>query len=194
MSRMQVPNEEYHLQRVRKGDSQAYAILVEYYKDLVFTICKRITQNDEDAEECAQDTFVKAFRHLDGFKGEAKFSTWLFRIAYNTAISKQRRQRQEFHSTDERQVMNLSFEDTENGYRSLGAEQRRHYLQQAIGRLSPEDANLVTLFYYNELSMAEIQEVTGIELSNIKVKLHRARKKLHEHLQYLLKDELEEIL
>ncbi|MFN8394548.1 MAG: sigma factor [Bacteroidia bacterium] len=56
MSRMQVPNEEYHLQRVRKGDSQAYAILVEYYKDLVFTICKRITQNDEDAEECAQDT------------------------------------------------------------------------------------------------------------------------------------------
>jgi RNA polymerase sigma-70 factor (ECF subfamily) len=191
---MQVPNEEYHLQRVRKGDHQAYAILVEYYKDLVFTICKRITQNDEDAEECAQDTFVKAFRYLDSFKGEAKFSTWLFRIAYNTAISKQRRQRHEFHSTDERQVMNLSFEDTESGYRTLGAEQRRQYLQQAIARLSPEDANLVTLFYYNELSMAEIQEVTGIELSNIKVKLHRARKKLHEHLQSLLKDELEEIL
>jgi RNA polymerase sigma factor (sigma-70 family) len=191
---MQVPNEEYHIQRVRQGDTQAYSILVEYYKDLVFTICHRITQNAQDAEECAQDTFLKAFRNLNSFREEAKFSTWLFRIAYNTAISKQRLQKQAFSSTDERQVMNLSFDDMESGYRSLGKQQRQHYLKLAMATLHPEEANLVGLFYYNELSIAEIQEVTGIEVSNIKVKLHRARKKLQVSLQRLLKDELEEIL
>jgi RNA polymerase sigma factor (sigma-70 family) len=194
MSQMQVPNEAYHIERVLKGETQAYAILVEYYKDLVFTICKRITQNDEDAEECAQDTFLKAFKSLETFRQEAKFSTWLFRIAYNTAISKQRRQKHEHQSTDDRQVLNLSFDDTESGYRSLGNAQRTHYLKLAIAALSGEEANLVSLYYYNELSIAEIQEVTGIEVNNIKVKLHRARKKLQESLQRLLKDELEEIL
>lgn len=191
---MQVPNEAYHLERVLKGDTQAYAILVEYYKNLVFTICKRITQNDEDAEECAQDTFVKAFRSIENFRQEAKFSTWLFRIAYNTAISKQRRQKHEFQSVDDRQVLNVSFDDTESGYRSLGNEQRKHYLKLALAALPGDEANLVSLYYYNELSIAEIQEITGMEISNIKVKLHRARKKLQDTLQRLLKDELEEIL
>ncbi|HEX2899364.1 MAG TPA: sigma-70 family RNA polymerase sigma factor, partial [Bacteroidia bacterium] len=91
-------------------------------------------------------------------------------------------------------VLNVSFEDTESGYRSLAGEQRKHYLKLALAELPPEDANLVSLYYYNELSIAEINEVTGMELSNIKVKLHRARKKLQDSLQRLLKDELEEIL
>ena len=194
MPQMQVPNEAYHIERVLKGQTQAYAILVESYKDLVFTICKRITLTDEDAEECAQDTFLKAFKNLETFRQEAKFSTWLFRIAYNTAISKQRRQKHEHQSTDEKQVLNLSFDDTESGYRQLGAAQRSEYISMAIATLPPEEANLVTLYYYNELSIAEIHEVTGIEQSNIKVKLHRARKKLHDSLQRLRKDELEEIL
>ena len=191
---MQVPNEAYHIERVLKGDTQAYAILVEYYKNLVFTICKRITKNDEDAEECAQDTFLKAFKSIESFRQEAKFSTWLFRIAYNTAISKGRRQKHEYQSTDDRQIQNMSFDDTESGYRSLGNEQRKHYVKLAMQTLSPEDANLVNLYYYNELSIAEINEITGMEVSNIKVKLHRARKKMQDALQRLLKDELEEIL
>jgi RNA polymerase sigma factor (sigma-70 family) len=91
-------------------------------------------------------------------------------------------------------VLNLSFEDTQSGLSRLGSDQRKHYLKLALGQLSGEDANLVSLYYYNELSLAEIQEVTGIEVSNIKVKLHRARKKLQDILQRLLKDELEEIL
>ncbi len=191
---MQVPNEAYHIERVLKGDTNAYALLVEYYKDLVFTICFRITKNAEDAEECAQDTFLKAFKSLESFRQEAKFSTWLFRIAYNSAISKQRKLKHEFQSTDERQVQNVSFDDTESGLNQLGLDQRKHYIQAALAQLSAEDANLVTLYYYNELSLAEIHEVTGIEVSNIKVKLHRARKKLQDILQHLLKDELEEIL
>jgi RNA polymerase sigma-70 factor (ECF subfamily) len=191
---MQVPNEEYHIERVLKGDTQAYSLLVEYYKDLIFTICYRITHNTQDAEECAQDTFLKAFRSLASFRQEAKFSTWLFRIAYNTAISKQRRIKHEFQSTDDRQVLNLSFDDMESGFRRLGQQQRKHYLKLAMNDLNGDEANLVGLFYYNELSIAEIHEITGVEVSNIKVKLHRARKKLQESLQRLLKDELEEIL
>ncbi len=191
---MEVPNEAYHIERVLKGDTNAFALLVEYYKDLVFTICYRITKNAEDAEECAQDTFLKAFKNLESFRQEAKFSTWLFRIAYNNAISKQRKLKLEYQSTDERQVQNVSFDDTESGLNNLGNAQRKHYIKLALAELQGEEANLIGLYYYNELSLAEIQEVTGIEVSNIKVKLHRARKKLSVILQRLLKDELEEIL
>jgi RNA polymerase sigma factor (sigma-70 family) len=191
---MEVPNEAYHIERVLKGDTNAFALLVEYYKDLVFTICYRITKNAEDAEECAQDTFFKAFKNLESFRQEAKFSTWLFRIAYNNAISKQRKLKLEYQSTDERQVQNVSFDDTESGLNNLGNAQRKHYIKLALAELQGEEANLIGLYYYNELSLAEIQEVTGIEVSNIKVKLHRARKKLSVILQRLLKDELEEIL
>jgi RNA polymerase sigma factor (sigma-70 family) len=191
---MQIPNEEYHIERVLKGDTQAYALLVECYKDLIFTICFRITKNAEDAEECAQDTFLKAFRNIQSFRQEAKFSTWLFRIAYNTAISKQRKVKVDHVSTDERTVQNVSFDDTDSGLSNLGGDQRKFFIQKAISELSGEDANLIHLYYYNELSLAEIQEVTQIEVSNIKVKLHRARKKMQGILQRLLKDELEEIL
>lgn len=191
---MQVPNEEYHIERVLKGDTNAYALLVEYYKDLIFTICFRITKNAEDAEECAQDTFLKAFRNLQSFRQEAKFSTWIFRIAYNTAISKTRKVKVDHASTDERAVLNLSFEDTESGLSNLGGDERKLYIQKALAELSAEDANLIQLYYYNELSLAEIHEVTGIEVSNIKVKLHRARKKMQDILQRMLKNELEEIL
>jgi RNA polymerase sigma factor (sigma-70 family) len=191
---MEVPHEAYHIERVLKGDTNAFALLVEYYKDLVFTICYRITKNAEDAEECAQDTFFKAFKNLESFRQEAKFSTWLFRIAYNNAISKQRKLKLEYRSTDERLVQNVSFDDTESGLNNLGNAQRKHYIKLALSELQGEEANLIGLYYYNELSLAEIQEVTGIEVSNIKVKLHRARKKLQVILQRLLKDELEEIL
>ena len=131
---------------------------------------------------------------IDTFRQEAKFGTWLFRIAYNTAISKQRVQKHVHESTDDRKVLNVSFDDTESGYRSLANDQRKHFLKLALAELNPEDANLVSLYYYNELSIAEIHDVTGVDVSNIKVKLHRARKKLQESLQRLLKDELEEIL
>lgn len=191
---MEVPNEAYHIERVLKGDTNAFALLVEYYKDLVFTICFRITKNAEDAEECAQDTFLKAFKNLESFRQEAKFSTWLFRIAYNNALSKQRKLKLEYQSTDERQVQNVSFDDTESGFSNLGNDQRKHYIKLALKELSGEEANLIGLYYYNEMSLAEIQEVTLIDVSNIKVKLHRARKKLQVILQRLLKDELEEIL
>lgn len=191
---MQVPNEEYHIERVLKGDTNAFALLVEYYKDLIFTICFRITKNAEDAEECAQDTFLKAFKNLSTFRQEAKFSTWLFRIAYNTAISKQRKLKVDHQSTDERAVQNVSFDDTESGLSQLGSDERKHYIKLAMSKLQGEEANLIGLYYYNELSLAEIHAITGIEVSNIKVKLHRARKKMHDILQSLLKGELEGIL
>lgn len=191
---MQVPNEAYHIERVLKGDTNAFALLVEYYKDLVFTICMRITKNAEDAEECAQDTFLKAFRSLESFRQEAKFSTWIFRIAYNTAISKGRKLKLDTVDSDDRQAQNISFSDTESGLSKLGGEERKFFIQKAISQLSGEDANLVHLYYYQEMSIAEIHEVTGIDSTNIKVKLHRARKKLQDSLQRLLKDELEEIL
>jgi RNA polymerase sigma factor (sigma-70 family) len=190
---MQSEQEAYWIQKVIDGDAAAFAHLVQQYKDLVYTIAFRITKNAEDAEEVAQDSFLKAFRYLKSFRQESKFSTWLFRIVHNTAISKQRKLKIDYASTDDRAVLNIGADELENGFHSFNFMQRRHYLRLAMEQLSGEEANLVGLFYYNELSMAEIQEVTGMEISNIKVKLHRVRKKMHDILRSLLKDELEEI-
>ena len=187
-------NEDFYIQRVIQGDTSAFAELVRHYKDLVYTICFRILKNAEDAEEVAQDTFLKVFKNLSNFRQEAKFSTWIFRIAYNGALSQHRKKKHDHVSTDDRALSNVSFQDTESGFQQLKAEQRKVFLGQAIQQLPAEEASLVHFFYYNELSIKEIAAVTELEESNIKVKLHRARKHLHTALQMLLKDELEEIL
>lgn len=187
-------NEEFYIQQVIKGDTAAFAEIVRHYKDLVFTIAFRILKNAEEAEEVAQDSFLKAFRNLSTFRNEAKFSTWLFRIAYNGALSQHRKKRYDHVSTEDRQAIQVSFEDSSNGFQNLKTEQRKVYIGKAMESLSAEEASLVQFFYYSELSIKEIAEITSLDESNIKVKLHRARKRLHIALQSLLKDELEEIL
>ena len=187
-------NEDFYIQQVIKGDTSAFAEIVRHYKDLVFTICFRILKNAEDAEEIAQDTFLKVFKKLPTFRSEAKFSTWLFRIAYNGALSQQRKKKYDHVSTDSEFVQEISFTDTGSGFQQIKSDQRKVFLSKAMQTLPSEEASIVQFFYYNELSIKEIASVTGMEPSNIKVKLHRARKRLHKALQHLLKDELEEIL
>jgi len=91
MQRMAYKEDKFYIEKVLKGDTTAYADIVNKHKEMVFTIAVKILRNREDAEEIAQDAFVKAFQALPGFKGEARFSTWLYRIVYNAAISQSRK-------------------------------------------------------------------------------------------------------
>jgi RNA polymerase sigma-70 factor (ECF subfamily) len=192
MGRMQ--NEEFYIQQVIRGNASAFEPILRHYKNLVYTVAFRVVKNAEDAEEVAQDSFLKAFRNLAEFKGASKFSTWLFRITYNCALSRMRKKRLDFVPADDRQVLNMADTADWSGLGRLRAEQRSEYLGKAMELLPGEEAALMQLYYYNELSLAEIAEVTGIDSSNAKVKLHRARKRMHGILQAMLKDELEEIL
>lgn len=171
--------------RCRAGDHQAFAWIVHTYQHLVYTVAMRVLRHREEAEEAAQDAFVKAHRNLGGYAGGAKFSTWLYAIAYHAAISKLRARRTATNDLEVVPEALLADEATA----MHDAQDRRQVLELALARLSPEDATVVSLFYLAEQSVEEIVTVTGLSASNVKVKLHRSRKKLFEVLQAHLKEE-----
>ena len=178
-------NEQAAITATLRGDPHAFAWLVQQYKHMVHTICFRILKNTEEAEEATQDSFVKAYQHLDRFKGTSRFSTWLYSIAHRTAISQLRK-----HGTPTipiEQVM--AGGPISTSAHGLEQSDRRAALNKALDRLPPEDAALISLFYLDELSIEEIVTVTGSSASNVKVKLHRLRKRLLELLQNELKEE-----
>ena len=190
---MEVRGEKYYIDRVKNGDHESFAWLVDSYQDMVYTICLRMLTSEADAEETAQDVFVKAFRSLKGFQEKSKFSTWLYRIAYNQCISVIRKNVKMIDLVDEVPDDALGEGDM-NGLDKISAEERSRYLQMAIEALPETDAVVITLFYYDELSLEEIADVTGLTSSNIRIKLHRSRKKLYRVLNEMLKEEINSII
>lgn len=168
----------FYIEKVKKGDSDAFKYLVERHKDMVFTIVLRIVRNREDAEEIAQDTFIKAFQSIQSFKGKSKFSTWLYRIAYNLSISKTRKKSYENVDIDENIISDYQIFETYSEFIKIEESERNVILRDAINLLSDDDGLIVTLFYIEENSVQEIEEITGLSKSNIKIKLFRARKQL----------------
>lgn len=135
-------------------------------------------ENQEDAEELTQDTFLKAFEHLSSFKAESSFSTWIYRIAYNTAISATRKRKQELIVMDSAMLMNISDQQIDDALNDESEEQVGK-LNKAIKKLDAEERALISLFYNEEKTIGEIALILGLTESNAKVKLHRIRKKLY---------------
>jgi RNA polymerase sigma factor (sigma-70 family) len=177
------------------GNTASYALLVNRHKRFVFTMALKFVKNREDAEEVAQDCFVKAYKALGTFKQTSKFSTWLYTIAYTTAMSHLRKKRLPTDSIDE-ENNHVQLQNSISSYRADGVENtcKYAYLNLAISHLLPDDATIITLFYQGEQSLDEIAETLHMESNTVKVKLHRARLRLKEKLQLLLKDEVKELL
>ncbi len=180
---------------VLEGNTSAYAEVVKRHQRYVFTLAMRYAKNREDAEEIAQDTFVKAFRALGTFKQSSKLSTWLFTITYTTAMTFLRKKRMLTDSLNDEES-GIQLENHISAYQANGIEQRSGYvfLNQAIEQLSPDDAAIITLFYKGEQSLEEIGQALKMEANTVKVRLHRARTRLKEKLQFILKDEVKELL
>lgn len=180
--------------RVLQGDGQAYASLVQRYQNLVFTIVLRYVKTREDAEEVAQDVFVKAYRALADFKGHSKFSTWLYTIATTTSITALRKKKLEVQSLDNEAVFETA-DHIDSGLTANQIEQKSKaaMLHQAIQLLSPDDAQVITLFYKGEQTLEEIAAINGKEVNAVKVQLHRARTRLKEKLLAHFKTELADI-
>ena len=172
------------ISRVIKGDHQAYAGLVNRYQNYVFTLALRFTKNREDAEEVAQDIFVKAYRSLADFKGTAKFSTWLYTIVYTTSITFLRKKKLEVHSLDNEKVFELA-DSQDSGFSANQVEQKSRVsmVNHAIAMLSHDDAQIITLFYKGEQTLEEIGEILGLDPNTAKVRLHRARQRLKEKME-----------
>jgi RNA polymerase sigma-70 factor (ECF subfamily) len=190
---MGVQEEKYHIDRIKAGDREAFSWVVEQYKDMVYTVCLRMLTDEDDASDAAQEVFIKTYKSIGGFQEKSKFSTWIYRIAYNHCVSVIRRKVKVIDLVDE--LPDKEEGDREiNGLESLTREERSRYLQLAIEALPETDGVVVTLFYYDELSLDEIADITGLTSSNIRIKLHRSRKKMYKVLSEQLKSELNSIV
>ena len=187
-------NDTEIISKVLSGDQQAYATLVTRYQSYVFTLSLRFTKNREDAEEVSQDIFIKAYRALADFKGNSKFSTWLYTIVNNTCITFLRKKRLQTHSLDNDGVFEVA-DSMDSGLRANLVEQKSKVamVNNAIRLLNPDDAEVITLFYKSEQSLEEIAQILGIETNTAKVRLHRARTRLKEKMEKYFAEEVKDL-
>jgi len=180
----------HYIEQVVAGKSNAFSYIVDRHKDKAYNLAFRICGNREEAEEIAQDSFLKAYGSLGGFKMKSSFATWLYRIVYNTAISHVRIKKKGVLSLEDFPAdatdfigNNTSEEEAENEYKSS-------LINFAMQKITEEERGLISFYYYEEMNTEEISDVTGISKSNIKVKLFRARQKMLEIIEKVEKKKL----
>lgn len=183
---MKNTEDQIYIDKVKKGELASYRFLVERYQDMVYTIAIRILRNVEDAEDVAQESFIKAYQQLHRFEGKSKFSTWLYTIVYRTSISRLQKNGVPAFSMDEETGDNFTYDHAVPQIDHMLVQEQSRFIKQAISKLPEMEGLLITLFYMNENSVKEIEEITGLSSSNIKVKLFRARKTLETALRFLL--------
>jgi RNA polymerase sigma factor (sigma-70 family) len=182
------------IEQTLAGDQSAYVDLVKRHQRFVFTLALRFAKSREDAEEIAQDCFIKAYRSLSSFQKQSKFSTWLYTIVYTTAMTTLRKKRIATDSIDDQGTF-VQIANKPGGYDDNAENKSRtFYVNEAISQLLPDDATIITMFYKGEQSLEEIAQTMGIEANTVKVKLFRARQRLKEKLERNLKHEVKELI
>jgi RNA polymerase sigma factor (sigma-70 family) len=180
----------YYIEQILAGNTNSFSYIVDRHKDKAYNLAFRISGNREEAEELAQDSFLKAFKSLKSFQMKSSFATWLYRIVYNTSISHVRIKKKGVLSLEDFPAdatdfigINTTEAEAENEYRSS-------LVNFALQKINEEERGLVSLYYYEEMNTDEISDVTGISKSNIKVKLFRARQKMLEIIEKVEKKKL----
>lgn len=170
------------IESVKKGNQADYAVLIDRYKNKAFTMLKRMLKNEFDAEEVLMDCFLKAYNSINTFKFESKFSTWFYRIVYNTALTRlsstKRKIESEMSSIDDLHYLQSSYSadefiDRENSL----------LIKKLVNELPSKNAAVVSMFYLEEMSCEEISEVLEISTANVKVILHRSRNLLRDIIE-----------
>lgn len=170
-------DERLQIKQVLKGDTSAFTYFVDTYQDMAITIAFRICGNRQDAEDIVQNAYVKAFHNLHTFRADSKFSTWFYRVVYNTALT---------HISSS--GFNIEFVDyqhmnTDNSFSEwdtlerINEKERTVIINETLEKMPKDESLLLTLYYLEENSIKDIVIITGLGESNIKVKLYRARKR-----------------
>lgn len=180
---MNYSDDNHHIQLVLNGNTNAFSVLVDRYKNMVFTLCLKLIKSREEAEDLSQECFIKVYKSLGSFKKEARFSTWLYTIAYHTCLDRIKKIKKE------RSVINMdSFTENEisslqYNMEALQEKERKELVKECLDLLNAEERWILTLFYLEEQSIKEIALIMGISETNSKVKIFRSRKKLVSLLQ-----------
>ena len=172
-------SDETLIQQALAGRQSAFAMLVKRYEKYVFTLALRFVRNREDAHEVAQDCFLRMFRYMADFRGECKFTTWIYKIVYSTSLNHLRKKNPDILSLDdEERPIHLKDAGAPDADAGLERDDRNAALHRAIAQLSAEDAGVITLFYLYEQSLEEICQIMDLTMTNAKTKLCRARQRL----------------
>ncbi|GBD90136.1 ECF RNA polymerase sigma factor SigW [bacterium BMS3Abin04] len=167
------------IESIQKGNRDDFALLVDKYKDKAFNLLRRMLRNEMDAEEVLQDSFLKAFMSMNNFRHESKFSTWFYRIVYNTGLSflqsKRKKTELKLDSLEDHNYLNY-----EDGKILAVEENSIKYLSLIIDKLPIRNALVIILYYIDDLKLSEISEILDISLVNAKVLLHRSRNILRD--------------
>jgi RNA polymerase sigma-70 factor (ECF subfamily) len=187
LKNMKDPGDRLYIQHAKAGDIRAFSMIVSNYQKQVFTIVLKMVDNRQDAEDITQEIFVKVFKSLGQFKEESEFSTWLYRIAYNTAISELRKRKLSIVLINENLTSFNEPATDEDEYDLANIKLQR--LNEALKNLPPDEIFLITLYYFKEQSIEAISEISSLTVASVKVKLHRIRKKLALEINRLLQQD-----
>lgn len=170
--------EKIYIQRILEGDIEVFSLLVSKYQNLVFTICSRVFDNREEAEDIAQESFIKCFQSLKQFKGESKFSSWLYTITYNTCMNHLKYKKRQTSVEDIANITDHEIIEQDQIFAKLEQKEQTNLIQQALSKLELDEQMIIQLYYYEELPIKEISSILSLKIENIKIKLFRSRKKL----------------
>ena len=183
-------NDQVYIEAILNGDANAFTVLVNRYKDLVYTLALRMMKHTEEAEEAAQDTFIKAYKSLNKFKGDSKFSTWIYRVAYNTCLDRLKKNKRQQYTVEINEYTEHQVKTIDNALDQIEAKEKEQAIQECLALLPSEDSFLLTLYYFEELSLEEIGKIVSLKPNNVKVKLFRSRKKLATILKRKLDNDI----
>lgn len=177
------------IKQVKNGDQNAFSEIVELYKDKVYILCYRMLGNSHEAEDIAQEAFIRAYINIDSYNIDKKFSTWLYRIATNLSIDRIRKKKPDYYldaevkGTEGLTMYSQVASDTplpEDEVESLELQQS---VQEEILKLPEKYRSVIVLKYIEELSLKEISDILGLPISTIKTRIHRGREALRKQLR-----------
>ena len=179
------------IKEVRKGDTNAFGEIVEFYKDKVYQLCYRILGNSFEAEDIAQEAFIRAYMNLDRYNMNKKFSAWLFRIATNLCIDRIRKKKPDYYLDAE-----ISGSDGLTMYAQIASQELlpedevanmelQKIIEKEILNLPEKYRTVIVLKYIEELSLNEISEILDLPIGTVKTRIHRGREALRKQLRYL---------
>ncbi|MDC3414788.1 RNA polymerase sigma factor SigW [Aquibacillus sp. 3ASR75-11] len=179
------------IKQVKKGDQAAFADVVSFYQNKVYQICYRMIGNVHEAEDLAQEAFIRAFVNIQSFDDNRKFSTWLYRIATNLTIDRIRKKKPDYYldadvkGTDGLDMYSQLASDQKLPEEEVESLELQSYIQTEIMMLPPKYRSVIVLRYLDELSLLEISEVLDIPIGTVKTRIHRGRESLRKRLRHM---------
>ncbi|AZU59990.1 RNA polymerase sigma factor SigW [Neobacillus mesonae] len=179
------------IKQVIKGDQDAFGEIVEIYKNSVYQLCFRMLGNRQEAEDIAQETFLRAYVNIKSFNQDLKFSTWLFRIATNLCIDRLRKKKPDYYldaevaGTEGLTMYSQIPSDTPLPEKELESMELQETVQKEILKLPEKYRSAIVLKYIEDLSLNEISEILDLPLGTVKTRIHRGREALRQQLRYV---------